>query len=426
MKWHFKALLLFSTLGLVVGCGSKNIDSTPLQKRAEELIKTPNIRVVIGSKSTGGDTYEIASLVCQRLRKVLGKNVKVDAVGSSNAFDAIDRVKNGSTIMIFHDQSYLGYLYGTAGYYDIFKYFKIGPTLAINPGTAFATTKNSKFKTINDVINAIGKGEKVRIAIQAGGVSEIGFTQIQNAVYLKYPNMVENLIPVYTGSQADKNQQLFDGQADVIHASVQANEQFTHLPANDQKAMKFLWITAKKSTLKALNKNGYGKTPRSELMKHAEPNVVVPLDKKRNSTFDKEFFMIYNSNMNHEIVKLYNDALAEVFKSKEFNKKLKNAFFVPDFRTSEDSLNFLEEKSGIYEKIINREGSSKKSNADFNQSHLFFPKIMGWILLLLFLIILIKELPKKIRNYKSGKRFKFFNEGYDKVKLFGSIILIIG
>lgn len=34
--------------------------------------------------------------------------------------------------MIFHDQAYLGFLYGVKGYFDIFEKYKIGPAIAIN------------------------------------------------------------------------------------------------------------------------------------------------------------------------------------------------------------------------------------------------------------------------------------------------------
>ena len=87
---------------------------------AEKLIKG-NLRIVIGSKSTGGDTYQNSSIVAKELAKKLDINVKVDAVGASAAFKTLSRISDGSTIMIFHDQSYLGYLYGVKGYADIFK-----------------------------------------------------------------------------------------------------------------------------------------------------------------------------------------------------------------------------------------------------------------------------------------------------------------
>ena len=37
----------------------------------------------------------------------------------------------------------------------------------------------------------------------------------------------------------------------------------------------------------------------------------------------------------------------------------------------------------------------------------------------------ITSLPKKIKEYRNGKRFHFFEKNNDKLKLFGTIILLI-
>ena len=153
-----------------------------------------NLRVVIGSKSTGGDTYQNSSIVAQALAEKLGINVKVDAVGASAAFKTLRRMSNGSTIMIFHDQSYLGYLYGVNGYFDIFEDFTVGPTVAINPGNSYLVPKSSPYQTIEDIIQACANDTKIRVAIQPGGVSEIGFSALKNAIKLRYPGKEGNLV----------------------------------------------------------------------------------------------------------------------------------------------------------------------------------------------------------------------------------------
>ncbi len=357
-------MVLALVIGVFAGCAQDGGDNgtadepkadageQSIQDRADELIKTPNVRVVIGSTSTGGDTYQSSNLVSQKLGEVLGKNLKVDAVGSSNGFDAIKRINDGSTIMIFHDMAYLGYLYGREGYTDIFEDYKIGPTVAINPGNAFSAAKDSKFDTAQEVIEAVGNGETVRVAIQPGGVSEIGYSAMKNAIKIQYPGKEENLIAVNTGSQSDKNQLLFDGQADIIHSSVQANEQYNNLPADDQKAMKFIWLTARKSTIEQANEEGFGDTTREELLQYVEPNVTVTQDGTKDFVFDKEFFVLFNKDTDPEIVKLYEEALAEAFEDEELIQEMKDAFFIPNYRSVEDSNAHLKEKVGSYEQII--------------------------------------------------------------------------
>ncbi len=254
--------------------------------------------------------------------------------------------------MIFHDMAYLGYLYGKEGYTDIFADYKVGPTVAINPGNAFSAAKDSKYNTAEDVIEAVGNGETVRVAIQPGGVSEIGYSAMKNAIKINYPGKEENLVAVNTGSQSDKNQLLFDGQADVINSSVQANEQYNHLPADDQKAMKFIWLTARKSTLEQANESGFGDTTREELLQYAEPNVSVTQDGSKNFVFDKEFFVLFNKDTDPEIVKLYDEALAKAFEDEALTKEMKDAFFIPNYKNVEEANAYLKDKVSSYDKII--------------------------------------------------------------------------
>lgn len=319
---------------------------------ADKLIRG-NLRVVIGSKSTGGDTYQNSSIVAEALAKQLDINVKVDAVGASSAFKAIERAgARGNTVMIFHDQSYLGYLYGVSGYENIFEEYIVGPTVAINPGNAYLVPRDSAYQNLEQVMAAAGKGTRVRVAIQPGGVSEIGFSALKNAIKIEYPGMEENLVAINTGSQSDKNQLLFDGQVDLIHGSVQANEQYTRLPADDQKAMRFVWLTARQQTIEQTNPEGLGKTSREELLKYVEPNVNVPMGGGENFTFDKEFFFLYNKDMSPELVAYLDQALTEVFAGGEIQETQKKSFFIPNFMPSDEAQAYLKKKMQKYKEII--------------------------------------------------------------------------
>lgn len=317
---------------------------------AQELPK--NLRVVIGSTSTGGDTYQAASFVADALSKKLGINAKVDAVGPTEAFKAIARDSRGTTIMIHHDQSYLGELYGVKGYDDIFTTYKVGATLAVNPGNAYLVPKNSPYKSINDILEAAGNGTRIRVAIQPGGVSEIGFSALKNAAKIQHPGSEANLVPVNTGSQADKDQLLFDGQADLINGSVQSNEQYTRLPANDQKAMRFIWLTAAHDTLDQVNADGLGETSRDALLSFSSPEASVTLDGTKDFTFDKVFFVLYNKDIDPAYVAAVDAALKDVYADGTLSATMKKSFFVPDFMPTEQAAAYLENKRDDYRKVI--------------------------------------------------------------------------
>lgn len=311
-----------------------------------------NLRMVIGSTSTGGDTYQNAGIIADALSKKLGVNVKVDPVGATEAFKAVSRDRRGNTIMVFHDQAYLGHLYGIRGYGDIFSDYKIGPTVAINPGNAFLVPKSSPYQTVEDIIAAAGKGEKVRVAIEPGGVSEIGFSALKNAVRIQHPGSEANIVAVNTGSQADKNQLLFDGQADVIHGAVQGNEQYTRLPEADQKAMRFVWLTSSQEIISQANPEGLGETSRDELLKYAAPNVTVSLDGSKPFVFDKDFFFIYNTNMTPEAVAEIDKALEEIYAEGKIQQVQKSAFFIPHFLPSSKAEDYLRNKRDQYKQVI--------------------------------------------------------------------------
>lgn len=319
---------------------------------AEECPIPGNVRVVIGSTSTGGDTYQNSSIVVDRLAEKLDINMKVDAVGAMPAFRALERSSNGSTLMIFHDMAYLGHLYGINGYDNIFEKYKIGPTIAINPGNAYLVPKDSPYQTVEDIIDAAGSGEEISVAIQPGGVSEIGFSALKNAVKIEYPGMEDNIVAVNTGSQADKNQLLFQGYADVINGSVQANEQYTRLPADDQKAMRFVWLTARNETIKQASEEGLGETTREELLQYVTPNVSVTMDGEKDFTFDKEFFFLYNKDMSPAIVNCIDNALAEIYAEGEIQEQQKELFFIPNFLPSSEAEAHLKQKMAQYKTVI--------------------------------------------------------------------------
>lgn len=310
------------------------------------------IRLVIGSKSTGGDTYQNSAIVAEALAEKIGSNIKVDAVGASAAFKALDRDSRGTTLMIFHDQSYLGHLYGSSGYEDPFANYKIGPTVAINPGNAYLVAKSSPYQSMDDILAAAAEGERVRVAIQPGGVSEIGFSAMKNAAKIRKPGSEANIVPVNTGSQSDKNQAMFDGLADVINGSIQANEQFTQLPEDDQKAMRFVWITARPATLEQAPAEGMGDTTRDDLLQFASPETSVTLDGEQDFTFDKEFFFLFNKEMDDGLAKEIDAALGEIFAAGDIQERQKAAFFIPNYLPIDEALAHLEEKRNIYDKVI--------------------------------------------------------------------------
>lgn len=342
----------FSRRTVLAAASAAALMLQPLTASAGELPR--NVRLVIGSSSTGGDTYQNSAIVADALAEKLGINVKVDAVGATEAFKALSRDSRGTTIMIFHDQAYLGKLYGRRGYDDPFENYTVGATVAINPGNAYLVPKDSKFQSMEDILAAAEAGERVRVAIQPGGVSEIGFSAIKNAAKLRSPGSEVNVVAVNTGSQSDKNQAMWDGLADVINGSIQANEQFTQLPADDKKAMRFAWVTARPATLEQAPAAGMGNTSRDQLLAYASPQTHIPVSADADFTFDKEFFFLFNKDMDTGIIDQIDAALTEIYAEGEIQKRQKSAFFIPNFLPSAEAQAHLSSKRDTYEGVISQ------------------------------------------------------------------------
>lgn len=62
----------------------------------------------------------------------------------------------------------------------------------------------------------------------------------------------------------------------------------------------------------------------------------------------------------------------------------------------------------------------------FNESHLFFPTIVEWVLVVLLGAIVVVYGPAFVRDVRSGKRnLSFRGADFDKLRFFGTIVLTI-
>ena len=130
-----------------------------------------NVRVVIGSGSTSGDSYLIADLTGRYLSEELNCNIKVDAVGAAAALDTITTTKpDGNTIMIFHDMTYLSVLFGSYDEEYSLENFIVGPEVVQNPTPAWAAKKDAPYENLAEVPEYLKEGKAyLNIAIGCTG-----------------------------------------------------------------------------------------------------------------------------------------------------------------------------------------------------------------------------------------------------------------
>lgn len=236
-----KKLLALSLVGILsmtslYGC----------KKASEDTFEGQKTRVVIGSTSTTGDSYMIADMAMRYLSKELKADTKVDAVGAGPAFEAIATAKkDGSTMMMFHDMTYLGISFGAFDKKYGLENMEIGPRIGLNPGACFASSASAPYNDMKEMAEYLkaNPDEKVRVATEAGGVSHIAFIAYYEWVVAEYGQDVADRINVVVGgSTAEKSQMLWDGNTDVIFADYSSLVQYTEEGVEDQLKMKYVGL----------------------------------------------------------------------------------------------------------------------------------------------------------------------------------------
>ena len=205
------------------------------------------VRIVIGSTAVSGDSYMIADIVNRYLQKYLKCSSKVDPVGANEALAAIkNSAPDGMTFMIFHDMTYLGVLFGS--YSDESTLLRELNSNYLLYLKIIKDAHDEGYKTI-DFFGCSGEAnpdKSVRMSVELGGVSHIGFVAYYMWVKNTYGEDVANRIRFVLGGSTDtKLQQIWDGNTDVIFADYSSLLQYTAEGVGEQLALKFVGMLDK-------------------------------------------------------------------------------------------------------------------------------------------------------------------------------------
>jgi tripartite-type tricarboxylate transporter receptor subunit TctC len=347
MKKLLSILMVLILVMVAAACGNQSSGSDVKEETGKKetsdagKVDLSRIRVLIGSTSTGGDTYQNADFISRNIEGLLDTNIKVDAVGSERAFNELAKAKNdGSEIMIFHDMAYLGVEYGSSDEKNALEKWTIGPVFATNPGNAFLTKADAPYNTMAEAAEWLknNSDQTVSVAIEAGGVSQIGFDGFYLWVKEKYGPEVSDRIKVYvTGSQDDKNQALWDGNVDIIHGSIGSNVEYTKDGVEDKIKMKFLGLTAGERV------EGY------DISTFAEQGITV---NGKEFVFDKEFFFILPKDIDSKFVESLDKAVAEATENEEYQSNLLKNAYVANYKPAAEASDYLLEKRETFRYII--------------------------------------------------------------------------
>lgn len=198
---------------------------------AGATFKGKNVRMLIGSTSTSGDSYLIAETVCRYLGPELGANIKCDAVGSGPAFNTLATAKgDGTTLMMFHDMTYLSVLFGAQPEKFALENLTVGPRGGINAVSCWATYKDAPYGNLVEAAEYLknNPNANLKIACEAGGVSHVAYIVYWKWVKDTYGDDVVKRMHVVIGGSFDKKSQLlWDRNADIIFADYTSVNQYT-------------------------------------------------------------------------------------------------------------------------------------------------------------------------------------------------------
>ena len=309
---------------------------------AEGSLKGQNVRVVIGSTSTSGDSYMIADLVTRYLSAEMGFNGKVDAIGNAAALDEIKNGKgDGKLVMMFHDMTYLSVLFGAVdAQYDIDN-MTVGPRIGQNPGACFGAPKELGFNTLVDVTDYLqaNPDKTLSFNVEAGATSHLAFVAYYLYVKNEFGEDVANRMKVIVGgTTAEKLQRLWDRNADIIYGDTSAFEQYTQDGVEAQLAMTMF--------------GSCGEVAGLDITSMAADGVTfdgAPFD------FAKDFCMYFPKEMDATVLGEYEAAMKKVTENPDFiadmNKLYYNALSADEVGV-EASSTFIHEKRDMCKSLI--------------------------------------------------------------------------
>lgn len=307
--------------GMFAGCSSASssaasqavpsapVTSSESAKPAEtkSSLNGKRVRVVIGSTSTGGDSYMIADMVTRYLGNEMGFNGKVDPVGNAAALDAITKAKgDGTTIMMFHDMTFLSVMFGAVGQEYALDNLTVGPRIGQNPGGCFAAHSNAPYDSLVGAAEWLkaNPDKTVRVNIEAGSASHLAFAAFWMWADETYGSDISGRIKAIVGGTTDeKKQRLWDNNADIIYGDYSSFVEYTKEGVEAQLAMKMMDSCGIIEGLSTMADDG------------------ITFDGKA-FEFNKDFFMFFPKDMDSAVLDEIAAAMQKVCENPEFKAEM--------------------------------------------------------------------------------------------------------
>lgn len=334
-KKKLAALITAPMLALTIAACSSGGD--------EGGVDVNRVRVVLGSSSTTADTYQSAHAFTENVGKAMDVNMKADAVGRNQAYQALDKAKpDGSTILFFHDSGYLAVMYGAMPEKYAIDNFTVGPVISLNPGAAFLAKHDAPYDDLAEAAEWLSKNdsETLTFAVEPGGSSELALDAFYIWATEKYGDDLGERIEVFaTGSDEEKNQALWAGNTDIIFGSVTGNEQYTGDDVEKKVREKFLALTASERL------EGY------DIPTYTDLGIEVNGEPY---AFDKEFYALMPQDIDDNFATALDEATAEAIDTDAYVDELSKNMLQPNYIPMSESAEYLADKQERLQGIVDK------------------------------------------------------------------------
>lgn len=305
-------------------------------------LKGQNVRIVIGSTSTSGDSYMIADTVNRYLSAEMGFNGKVDAIGNAAALDEMQNAKgDGTTVMMFHDMTFMSVLFGSVDEMYALENMTVGPRIGQNPGGCFGAAAEAPYANLSEITQYLldNPDKTVSFNIESGATSHLAFVAYYLWVKDTYgENVAGQIKAIVGGTTAEKLQRLWDRNADVIYGDTSAFSQYT--------------LDGVEAQLKMTMFGSGDEVNGVEITSMADEGVTFNGESFK---FAKDFCMYFPKDMDAAVLAEYETAMQRVCENPDFQADMAKLFYTalsPEEVTVEASKAFIYAKRDMCADLI--------------------------------------------------------------------------
>ncbi|WP_400194903.1 tripartite tricarboxylate transporter substrate binding protein [Lysinibacillus telephonicus] len=317
MKKHLTILLTSLIVLLLAACSNTATGD-------ENGYPTKPIEVVVPA-GAGGDTDLNTRTLAKYLEKELGTSIVVSNVtgsgGTVGVSKVLDAEPDGHTVLAFHNSMLLNNIYGLSD--QSLEDLKFAGTGVLDQSNTFMVSKNSQFKTLEELIEyAKANPKKVTVATEMGSMTYIQIMEFQELTGVEL-----NIVDI--GGASDKLTALLGGRVDIFPTSLGFVK--SYIESGDFVSL------------------GVIADERLEVA----PDIPTFKEQGVDMTIDKVFYWGFPKDTPDDVVNVFSSAMEKVVANEEFQAEIHEYWVEPVYLNREETETKLQELYDHYETIKN-------------------------------------------------------------------------